>query len=168
MKTVLVANIFSLIGQCFSVYASTRKEKNEILLHQSIFWAIISVSSFLLKGYSAIVTNVMGITRNVLSIRGINNLYLNYALIFLCILFGYIFNSNGLLGYLPIIANVAQSLVVLNEKAKTRHVQIVNCLASLLWTFFNLKIRSYVGCVFNLIAVASYLINIFSAKKQTE
>ena len=166
MNVILLANIIALIGQGFSVYASTRKDKNSILFHQSIFWAIISFSSWLLKGYSAIVTNILGITRNLLSIKGISNRYLNYILIALCILFGYLFNSNGLIGYLPIIANVAQSLVVLNEKAQTRHVQIVNCFASICWTFFNFTIKSYVGCIFNIIAALSYIKNIFMSQKQ--
>ena len=48
MNVVLIANILTLVAQGFSLTASTRKKKEEILIFQSIFLAIVSTSSCLL------------------------------------------------------------------------------------------------------------------------
>ena len=117
MDIVLLANLLTLIAQLVSFYASTRKSKNQVLFFQNVFMLIISVASYLLKGYSAIV------------------------------------------GYLPIIANIIQTLAVLDEKADVRRVKISFGIACLLWTAFNWSIRSYVGSFFNLFNGISYLIN---------
>ncbi len=81
MDIILLANILTLIAQLVSFYASTRKSKHQVLFFQNIFMLIISVASYLLKGYSAIVTNVVCVIRNCLSMKGISSLWITYSLI---------------------------------------------------------------------------------------
>ena len=159
MDIVLFANILTLIAQLVSFYASTRKNKNQVLFFQNIFLLIISVASYLLKGYSAIITNVVCVIRNCLSMRGISSRWITYGLILFSVIFGTIVNRNGYLGYLPILANIIQTLAVLNEKAGVRRVKISFGIACLLWTAFNWSIKSYVGSFFNLFNGISYLFN---------
>lgn len=159
MDIVLLANMLTLIAQLVSFYASTRKSKNQVLFFQNVFMLIISVASYLLKGYSAIVTNVVCVIRNCLSMKGIGSRWITYGLIVFTVVFGTAVNRNGFLGYLPIIANIIQTLAVLDEKADVRRVKISFGIACLLWTAFNWSIQSYVGSFFNLFNGISYLIN---------
>ena len=166
MNIVLIANILTLVAQGFSLAASTRKKKEEILIFQSIFLAIVSTSSCILGGYSAIVPNAIGIIRNILTIKKINSNKINYLLIACLIIFGIIFNNNGILGYLIIVANLIQSTAILNKNSLAKDVQIACCISSLCWTIFNISIKSYVGAIFNIINAASYLFNALSKRKE--
>ena len=91
--------------------------------------------------------------------RGISSRWITYGLILFSVIFGTIVNRNGYLGYLPILANIIQTLAVLNEKAGVRRVKISFGIACLLWTAFNWSIKSYVGSFFNLFNGISYLFN---------
>lgn len=156
---IIIANIFVLIAQVFGFLASTKTKKNDILINQCLFMGLISISSLLLKGYSAVVINVLGIVRNELSIQGIDNKSLNYLLIIASIILGCLFNNNQGIGYLPILANTMQSAVILNDRAQTAHIQLVCGLSSICWTIFNLAIFSYMGALFNLINAVVYFYN---------
>ncbi len=159
MDIILLANLLTLIAQLVSFYASTRKNKKQVLFFQNVFMLIISVASYLLKGYSAIITNVVCVIRNCLSMKGIRSWWITYGLILFSVVFGTIVNRNGYLGYLPIIANIIQTLAVMDEKAGVRRVKISFGIACLMWTTFNWSIQSYVGSFFNLFNGIAYLIN---------
>lgn len=164
MSIVLISNILTLIAQGISLIGSTRKKKEEILIFQSIFLAIASVASCLLGGYSAIVPNAVGIIRNILSIKKVNSNKINYLLIACLIIFGIIFNTNGILGYLIIVANLIQSTAIINKNSSTKDVQIAFCISTLCWTSFDISIKNYVGAIFNILNAASYLLNALSKK----
>ena len=72
MREVLYANILTIIGQLITFYSSTRKQKNQILIFQIVAMAVMSCGSLLLKGYSAIVMDVVAILRNLFSIFSIS------------------------------------------------------------------------------------------------
>ena len=68
MNEVLIANILMIVGEAILFVASSRKNKKDILLLQIVSMVIMGIASYLLKGYSAIVMDVIAITRNILSI----------------------------------------------------------------------------------------------------
>ena len=72
MREVLYANILTIIGQLITFYSSTRKQKNQILIFQIVAMVVMSCGSLLLKGYSAIVMDVVAILRNLFSIFSIS------------------------------------------------------------------------------------------------
>ncbi len=161
---LLIAHGFTLIAQLVNLYASTRKKKNDILIWQCVFMALIGITSYLLEGYSAVVTDILGIIRNLIIIKGIENKSVDIIQMVLCIILGVYFNNNGLIGYLPIVATISQSLLLLNRRARTESVQLVCAFSSICWAVFNLGIGSYVGAVFNGLAAISYLITMFRGK----
>ena len=159
MNEELIANILMIIGEAILFVASSRKNKKDILLLQIVSMVIMGIASYLLKGYSAIVMDVIAITRNILSIRGIGSRFLSYTFIAMAIIFGVLFNNNGIFGYLPIIANVTQSVFILNSKASTRQIRIACAFSSASWTIYNIIIKGYAGAVTNMINAASYFYN---------
>ncbi len=163
--TMLIANGLTLLAQLVNLYAASRKSKNDILLWQCIFMVLIGITSFLLKGYSAVVTDVLGIIRNLIIIRRIENRTVDIVQMILCIVLGIYFNNNGFIGYLPIVATISQSLLLLNRNVRTDHVQLVCAFSSICWSVFNLGIGSYVGAVFNALAAVSYLATMFRERK---
>ena len=165
MNEVLIANILMIIGEGILFVASSRKSKKQILLFQIASMIVMGVASYLLKGYGAIVMDVIGITRNVLSINNISSRYLTYIFIGAAIVFGIIFNNKGVLGYLPIIANVSQSLVIINRRSTARQVRLICAFSSFCWGIYNLVIKGYAGVVTNLINCVSYLYHAMKEEK---
>ena len=159
MNEVLIANILMIIGEAILFVASSRKNKMHILLLQIVSMFVMGIASYLLKGYSAIVMDVIAITRNILSIKGIASRYLSYTFIAMAIIFGVLFNNNGIFGYLPIIANVTQSVFILNSKASTRQIRFACAFSSSCWTIYNIIIKGYAGAMTNLINAVSYFYN---------
>ena len=159
MNEVLLANILTVIGESTLFIASTRKNKKEILIFQIICMSFMTVASYLLKGYSGIVMGILGIARNILSIKNIGSRPISYIFIGMAIVFGAYFNNNGILGYLAIIANVSQSLFILNRKASTRQIRLACSFSSMCWCLYNLAIKGYAGAAFNLTNSLSYLYN---------
>ena len=60
---------------------------------------------------------------------------------------------------LAILANVSQSLVIMNRKATTRQIRLVCAFSSMCWCVYNLVIKGYAGAAFNITNAASYLYN---------
>ena len=158
---MLLANILMIVGEGVFFYSSTRKDKKSILIVQIISMLVMSVASFLLKGYSANVMDAIGISRNILSIKGISSTFLSYLFIVLSIVLGIIFNSNGFWGLLPIVANVMQSLIILDSKATLKQLRVVSAISSLCWGMFNFAIKGYAGMFFNIANFLSFMFHAF-------
>ena len=159
MNEVLLANILTIIGETALFIASTRKNKKDILIFQIVCMFLTSIASYLLKGYSGIVMGVLGIIRNVLSIKNIGSRMLSYIFIGSAIVFGCYFNNNGFLGYLAILANVSQSLFILKRTATTRQIRLACAFSSMCWCIYNLAIKGYAGAAFNIANATSYVYN---------
>ena len=157
MDHVLLANILTFVGESKLFVASSRKNKKDILIFQIICMGLTSISSFLLKGYSGVVMGVLGILRNILSIKNIGSRLISYLFIGSAIVFGILFNNNGLLGLLAIMANVSQSLFILSRTATTKQIRLACSFSSLCWTIYNFAIKGYVGAAFSFTNSMSYL-----------
>ena len=167
MNKVMFANILMIVGEGILFIGSSRKNKKELLLFQIVSMIVMGLASYLLKAYSAIVMDVVGITRNILSINNISSRKLSYLFIASAIVFGILFNSNSFWGYLPIIANVTQSVFILDSRSSINQIRLACAFSSLCWTIFNIAVKGYSGAVFNLINALSYLYHVFK-KERTE
>jgi hypothetical protein len=96
--------------------SSSKKTINGMLWMQNASQLFYGIGSFLLKGYSASVQNVICIIRNLTVIKGIKSKFLEWTLVILGIIIGLIFNNLGIIGLLPIIANAQYSIVVFKFK----------------------------------------------------
>ena len=116
MYELLAANILTVAGQLVAIHSSTKDDKKQILKLQSLSILLMMTSSIILKGYSALVIDALGLSRNILSFFSVSFKGLPYIFIVLSIVFGLYFNNLRIVGVFPIIANVAQSLIFLNRR----------------------------------------------------
>lgn len=159
MDNVLTANVLTIIGQLVTFYSSTRQNKKAILSFQILAMLFMSAGSLLLKGYSAIVMDGIAITRNLMSIFSLSFPGQAYVFIAIAVILGVGFNNIGPLGLLPLVANITQSIVVLNNKASARQLQFMFAFVSFCWGVYNLVIKAYAGAAFDLINMCSFLYN---------
>ncbi len=143
--TIIIGNILSLCAMISDSISGTRKKHSDILAVQIISQLFYSASSLVLKGYSSTVQSVIAIFRNFAAIKNVKSKFIEWALILLGVVFGIIFNSNGLLGYLPIVANFIYSVSVFKFKRNEKALKIVFIINMVMFAIFNAVIMNYVG-----------------------
>ncbi|MBQ6492258.1 MAG: YgjV family protein [Erysipelotrichaceae bacterium] len=159
--TIIIANVFSLVGQLFMLFASTRKTRRDILIYRCIAICIVAVSGLLLKGYTGVVMDGVELARNLLALGGINSNVTSFIFIGISIFLGLLFNNRGIFGVLPIIANIIQSTVILSPKMSLKAVKMGLGTAALCWCVFNFICSDYIGSAFTIVNATSYFINAF-------
>ena len=90
MNDVLIGNLTSLFAMVTDSISGTRHKQKSILFYQSISQVFYGVSSVILKGYSSAVQNAVGILRNVTAIYRINSKVLEWTLVLLGVVLGYL------------------------------------------------------------------------------
>lgn len=146
--------------------SASRKTAKGVLWVQNISQAIYFTGTVVLKGYSGAVQNVMSILRNLLAISGKSSKVLEWGLTVLGVVLGIVFNNIGVMGYLPIIANLQYTLVVFRFKKNERAIKVSFMIAALMFSLFSLAIQNYVGVVTNLTVMVTT--GIFLLKSMNE
>ena len=95
MLEVIIGNICSLLAMLADSFGSTRKKAKEVLLMQAFSQGIYCIGSFVLKGYSAAVQNVIGVIPNLIATRKGSHKAVEWILIVLGVALGIVFNNRG-------------------------------------------------------------------------
>ena len=146
--------------------SGTRKKNSEILAIQIISQIFYGTGSFVLKGYSSVVQNVVGILRNLAGIKDIKNKFIEWTLILLGVILGIIFNNRGLLGYLPILGNLEYSIAIFRFKDNEKGLKISFIINMIVFSIFNFVIMNYVSGVANFITALTTAISLIRENKK--
>lgn len=166
VMTFITGNIFSLLAMLSDSASSTRKTAKGILWIQNLSQVFYCIGSIILKGYSSAAQNVVSILRNLVAIKKINSKELEWILIALGVVLGVVFNNLGLVGYLPVIANLQYTLVVFKFKDNERALKISFVVCNILFIVFNQVILNFVGVISNIIVMITMLISIFRKRER--
>lgn len=147
---LIVGNTCSLLAMGTDALSASRKTAKGVLWVQNISQLIYFTGTVVLKGYSGAVQNAMSILRNLLAISGKSSKVLEWGLTVLGVVLGIAFNNIGVMGYMPIIANLQYTITVFRFKNNERAIKISFMIAALLFSVFSLAIRNYVGIATNL------------------
>lgn len=165
MFNVVLGNLFSFCAMITDSVSGTREKRNEILTLQTLSQVFYGVGSIILKGYSATVQNGVAILRNIAAMKNINNKAVEWVLIALGVLFGIVFNNRGLIGWLPIIANLEYSVAVFRFKDRERWLKAAFVVNTLMFIVFSFAIQNYVGTVGNTVVAVTTLISLLKGKE---
>ena len=163
--SVILGNGCSLLAMVTDSISSTRKTVKGVLLMQSLSQLIYCIGTILLKGYSGAVQNLVSILRNFVAIRKISSPLIEWILVALGVALGLLFNNLGLIGYLPVVANLQYTLAVFKFKDNERALKISFALCIGLFAIFNCAIFNFVGAASNLVVLGTTLVMLF--KQQT-
>lgn len=163
--SVILGNICSLLAMVTDSVSATRKTAKGVLLMQSLSQLIYCTGTVLLKGYSGAVQNLVSILRNLAAIRKINSAIVEWILVLLGVALGIFFNNLGLIGYLPVVANLQYTLAVFRFKDNERALKISFAVCIGMFMVFNFAIFNFVGVVSNLVVMVTTLVMLF--KKNT-
>ena len=162
--SVILGNGCSLLAMVTDSISSTRKTAKGVLLMQSLSQLIYCIGTILLKGYSGAVQNVVSILRNFVAIRKISSPLIEWILVALGVALGLLFNNLGLIGYLPVVANLQYTLAVFKFKDNERALKISFALCIGLFAIFNCAIFNFVGAASNLVVLGTTLVMLFKQR----
>jgi|GEM_PF-6261761 len=170
----VVVNIISGIAMIIFIIASMIKSKNKIISWQCIGHMIFVFVETMTKAWSSIVQEVIGITRNLLTITKKNTKVISILLIILGAVIGVAVNIifkpkdapwfGSWVGYLPVVANLEYSIIVLRKNSTVRTIKLSFCISSILWGLNFLFLGVYVSAILNFICAITALISFFKFK----
>ena len=144
---VIIGNLFSLCAMVSDSVSGTRKKHSEIMAVQIVSQFFYAASSIALKGYSSTAQNVVAVFRNLAAMKNVKSKVLEWALILAGVALGIAFNNRGLLGWLPIIANLEYSISVFRLKDNERALKLAFIVNMVMYAVFSVVIMNYVGAV---------------------
>lgn len=168
---VLLGNACSLGAMGTDTIASSRKSAKAMLLIQCLSQLLLGIGTLLLKGYSAVVQNGVSILRNLRAASNKGGKWLEWVFLALAVSFGLYFNNLGLIGLLPVIANVEYSLTIYFFGDDEIKLKIAYLICNLLFATFNGVILNFIGAasnVFVAIATGIFLFREWKQKKQNK
>ena len=165
MGSILIGNLCSLLGMAADTLSASRKTARGVLLVQIIGQACYGMSSLVLKGYSAVVQNCVSILRNLLAMRGRSIPGIEWLLVALGVGLGIVFNNQGVIGWLPIIANLEYSVAVFRFKDNEYALKAAFAVCVALFAVFNLAILNIVGAASNAVVLLTTLAFLLKTRK---
>ncbi len=165
MNELLIGNACSLCAIVTDSVSGTRKKRSEILAVQIISYIFYGIGTIVLKGYSSTAQNVVSVFRNLAAIRNVKSKVLEWTLIALGVVLGAVFNNRGLLGWLPVIANLEYSVAMFRFRDGERPLKIAFILCVGMYFFFSAAIGNYVAAVGNVVVVVTTALSLIREKK---
>ena len=142
---VLIGNLFSLCAMISDSISGTRKKHSQIMAVQIISQFFYAASSIALKGYSSTGQSVVAVFRNLAAMKNVKSRALEWGLILAGAVLGIAFNNRGLLGWLPVLANLEYSIAVFRLKDSEKALKLAFIVNMVLFAVFNVAIQNYVG-----------------------
>ena len=142
---IIIGNICSIFAMISDSISGTKKNRAQMLGIQIISQFFYAVGSFILKGYSSVVQNVVAVLRNLAGIRNVKSKMVEWALILIGVGLGAVFNNRGILGWLPIIANLEYSISIFWFKDNDRALKISFIINMVMYSAFSFIIMNYVS-----------------------
>ena len=165
---IIVGNIFSLCAMATDSFSGTRKEHRQIMSAQIVSQFFYAASSIALKGYSSTVQNIVAVFRNLAAMKNVKSKALEWGLVLAGVVLGIAFNNRGILGLLPVIANLEYSISVFRFKDNEKALKLAFILNMVLYAVFSLAIMNYVGAVSCTVIAVTTAVSLIRAKNGTD
>lgn len=149
---LLLGEICSLLSALCLMYSTFGKSKKKVLLWQTVNATFYSMASIFLGGYSAVVSNILTITRNILQIKNRITKKIVFIICTLMICLGIATNNRGGIGILPITASVSYT-ILLYVADSVRFIQFAVIINMLQWAIFDGIIKAYPSLVMDVVII---------------
>lgn len=149
MVEIVLGNVFAFLAAGADAVSGTRKNPKAVLGVQILSNIFYAAASFVLKGYSAVVQNAVGIMRNILAMSGKKIKALEWTLTIAAVALGLYFNNRAFIGLLPVISNFGYTVCVFKFNNEGNKLKIAFSINMVIFTIFNLFILNFVGAITN-------------------
>lgn len=162
---IIIGNLCSPLAMITDAISSTRKTAKGVLIAQSLSQVIYCVGTIVLKGYSAAVQNGVSILRNIAAIKRVESKLVEWGLVIIAVALGLACNNRGLVGILPVVANVQYTLAVFRFKDNEWALKCSFLVCMLMFVVFNFAIYNILGAITNLVVAVTTLIVLIRDRK---
>ena len=161
---ILLGNGVFFLGAVILVLLGLIKTKRNILIAQILQEAFMGAGMLILGGIAGFIVDVVAIVRNLVCIRW--NYTLKWKLIFIAAQAGLyaVFGTEGLCGWLPVVAMCLFTWFLDSENVILLKVLIA--VMQLMWLVYDISIVNYVGMVVDVVSAVTNVVGIFLVKKK--
>ena len=164
--SLAVGNVCSLLAMGSDAVSAKQKTPRGVLLVQCVSQVFYVIGAVVLKGYSGAVQNAVSIVRNLSAAFKVGGKVVEWASVVAGVVLGVVFNNRGLLGWLPIVANLQYSLVVFRCGDDERLLKMSFLVAVVLFAFFNGVILNFVGVAANVVVLTMTALELWKSRKR--
>ena len=161
---ILLGNGVFFLGAVILVLLGLIKTKRNILIAQILQEAFMGAGMLILGGIAGFIVDVVAIFRNRVCIKW--NYTLKWKLIFIAAQAGLyaVFGTEGLCGWLPVVAMCLFTWFLDSENVILLKVLIA--VMQLMWLVYDISIVNYVGMVVDVVSAVTNVVGIFLIKKK--
>lgn len=163
---LIIGNLCSLLAMLTDSFSSTRKTTKDVLRVQNVSQLIYCIGTVILKGYSGAVQNAVSLLRNLAAIHNVQSKAVQWILAALGVVLGVAFNNLGLMGLLPVVANLGYTIAVFRFQNNERALKTAFMLCVFCFAIFNIALYNLVGMVSNLIVAATAAISLIKTPRK--
>ena len=161
---ILLGNGVFFLGAVILVLLGLIKTKRNILIAQILQEAFMGAGMLILGGIAGFIVDVVAIFRNLVCIKW--NYTLKWKLIFIAAQAGLyaVFGTEGLCGWLPVVAMCLFTWFLDSENVILLKVLIA--VMQLMWLVYDISIVNYVGMVVDVVSAVTNVVGIFLVRKK--
>lgn len=164
---IIIGNILSLCATASDSISGTRKKHGQMMYIQIVSQFFYGASSIVLKGYSSTAQNIVAVFRNFAAAKNVKSKVLEWILIAAGVVLGVVLNNRGLLGWLPIVANLEYSIAVFRFKDNQTALKLAFIINMVMYAAFSLVIMNYVGAASCSVIMVTTAVSLIREKKGT-
>ena len=145
-KTLIIGNVVALLASLFMVYSGILKKKTQILIAQNIQIILLIISNIILGGIS-------GAIRNLLYQKKWLKMPVKILLTVISSAIAIKLNTEGLVGYLPLLANAVY--IFLMDLKDIKKFKLLLIATMTMWLIYDILIKSYTSAVFDFATIVA-------------
>lgn len=149
-------------------YSGTRRTRRDMLIAQTFSQFFYIASSLVLKAYSATTQNAVTVLRNIIAIKKDPGKGMAIFLTALPVVLGLVFNNRGLMGLIPIVANLEYSIVVFACPKNANAIKLALVINCIMFSIFNFYVLNFVSAVASIIIAVTTSISIYRSKQEAK
>ena len=157
---LIIGNIISFIAGIFIILSMWVNDEKEAYKYQFLNAFILMISSFFFFSWTGVTTMAIAASRNAFVYK--DRLTFNWTVFFIVIsiVLGFLVNTRGIIGFLPIIAIV--QITICNYYLKSiKSIKTSFIVNSAFYIVYFLAIYDFSSCAFETITVIIGLISLF-------
>lgn len=160
---IVIGNIVALVGSVLMAYSGIIKEKQKIIIVQTIQMLMLGLSNIILGGIPGAIINSVNCIRNILCYEEKLGFKEKLILVTISVGLSIYFNNLGLIGILPVIATIFYTMLMDMKNVVKFKVLLIFTL--ILWGIYDVCIKSYTSAAFDLISIVANIIAIYKICK---
>lgn len=167
MDRVIIANVISLAGSILMVLIGLIKTRRNIFLAQTAMYGIFALSNLLLNGFSGMVSNLLGMIRNLFGLKNLLRPWVKA--LFIALQAGLVAlggSSEGWLGWMPVLS--AAVFTAFMDCGNEKLLKGVILAVQFPWILYDIAKQNYSAAAFDIFTIISNLIGILMLEKSAK